>query len=73
MHRSAMKQEHALGSKSEPPLPPPMGSVVKEFFKICSKPKNLMMESVTVGWNRRPPAHQHFTFQLGISLVSPGR
>jgi hypothetical protein len=27
-----------LGSKSAPPLPPPMGRVVREFLKICSKP-----------------------------------
>ena len=44
-----------LGSKSEPPLPPPMGSVVREFLKICSKPRNLSMPSVTVGLKRRPP------------------
>ena len=24
-----------LGSKSQPPLPPPIGSVVRLFFKIC--------------------------------------
>ena len=29
-----------LGSKSEPPLAPPIGVPVKEFLKICSKPKN---------------------------------
>ena len=32
-----------LGSKSEPPLPPPMGMPVSAFLKICSKPRNLMM------------------------------
>lgn len=48
-----------LGSKSQPPLPPPMGSVVREFLKICSKPRNLMTDSVTVGWKRRPPAKYH--------------
>ena len=32
-----------LGSKSEPPLPPPIGSPVSEFLKICSKPRNLMI------------------------------
>ena len=29
-----------LGSKSEPPLPPPMGSVVRLFLRICSRPRN---------------------------------
>ena len=46
-----------LGSKSEPPLPPPMGSVVSEFLKICSNPRNLTIDSVTVGWNRSPPVN----------------
>ena len=31
------------GSKSEPPLPPPIGRPVKEFLKICSKPRNLQI------------------------------
>lgn len=48
-HSSVMKDwqklmtslsERPLGSKSEPPLAPPIGSVVREFFKICSKPRN---------------------------------
>ena len=34
-----------LGSKSEPPFPPPIGSPVREFLKICSKPRNFMMPS----------------------------
>ena len=38
-----------LGSKSEPPLPPPIGSVVREFLKICSKPKNLIIPKFTEG------------------------
>jgi hypothetical protein len=29
-----------FGSKSEPPLPPPMGSEVREFLKVCSKARN---------------------------------
>ena len=45
----------ALGSKSLPPLPPPMGRPVRLFLKICSKPRNLMMPSYTEGWNRKPP------------------
>ncbi len=44
-----------LGSKSLPPLPPPMGVVVRAFLKICSKPRNLMMPRYTEGWNRSPP------------------
>ena len=44
-----------LGSKSEPPLPPPMGRVVRAFLKICSKPRNLMMDRLTDGWKRMPP------------------
>ena len=44
-----------LGSKSEPPLPPPMGRVVRLFLRVCSKPRNFMTEAVTEGWKRRPP------------------
>jgi hypothetical protein len=43
------------GSKSLPPLPPPMGSPVRLFLKICSKPRNLMMPGYTFFWNRSPP------------------
>jgi hypothetical protein len=45
------------GSKSEPPLAPPIARVVSEFLRICSKPRNLMMLSVTLGWKRRPPLY----------------
>ena len=38
-----------FGSKSEPPLPPPIGSVVREFLKICSNPKNLIIPRFTEG------------------------
>ena len=44
-----------FGSKSEPPLPPPMGSVVSEFLKTCSKARNFRMPRLTEGWKRRPP------------------
>ena len=44
-----------FGSKSEPPLPPPMGRVVRLFFRVCSKPRNFITEAVTEGWKRRPP------------------
>ncbi len=33
-----------FGSKSLPPLPPPIGNVVRAFLKACSKPRNLRME-----------------------------
>ena len=44
-----------FGSKSEPPLPPPIGMPVSEFLKTCSKPRNLMIDRLTLGWKRRPP------------------
>ena len=44
-----------LGSKSEPPLPPPIGRPVKLFLKICSNPKNLMIPGYTLGANLKPP------------------
>ncbi len=46
-----------LGSKSEPPLPPPIGMPVREFLKICSKPRNLTMPKYTLGWKRKPPLY----------------
>ena len=46
-----------LGLKSEPPLPPPMGSEVREFLKTCSKAKNLSTPRLTEGWKRRPPLY----------------
>ena len=46
-----------LGSKSLPPLPPPIGSVVSEFLKICSKPRNLIIPRFTDGWKRSPPLY----------------
>jgi len=44
-----------LGSKSDPPFPPPMGNEVRLFLKTCSKARNFRMPSVTDGWNRSPP------------------
>lgn len=38
-----------FGSKSAPPLPPPMASVVSEFLKVCSKPRNFRMPRLTLG------------------------
>ena len=46
-----------FGSKFEPPLPPPIGSVVRAFFRTCSKARNLSMPRYTVGWKRRPPLY----------------
>src|SRR6201982_3384801 len=44
-----------LGSKSAPPLPPPIGRPVSEFLKTCSNARNLMMLAQTVGWKHKPP------------------
>ncbi len=44
-----------LGLKLAPPLPPPIGSPVNAFLKVCSKARNLRIDSLTLGWNRRPP------------------
>ena len=46
-----------FGSKSEPPLPPPIGSPVSEFLKVCSKPRNLIIPRFTDGWRRSPPLY----------------
>ena len=45
------------GSKSDPPLPPPIGSVVNAFLKICSNPKNLIIPRFTLGCNLNPPLY----------------
>ena len=44
-----------FGSKSEPPLPPPIGRVVRLFLKVCSKARNFRIERFTEGWKRMPP------------------
>ena len=54
-NRMISASDFPAGSKSAPPLPPPMGRPVREFLKICSKPRNLMMPGYTLAWNRRPP------------------
>jgi len=46
-----------LGSKFEPPLPPPIGRVVRAFLKVCSKARNFSTERFTVGWKRMPPLY----------------
>ena len=43
------------GSKSDPPLAPPIGNVVKEFLNTCSKPRNLRIERLTLLLNLNPP------------------
>ena len=45
------------GSKSLPPLPPPIGNVVNEFLNTCSNPRNFKIERFTVGWNLKPPLY----------------
>ncbi len=39
-NRMISPSERPLGSKSDPPLAPPMGMPVRAFLKICSKPRN---------------------------------
>ena len=51
--RMISASERPFGSKSEPPLPPPMGRPVRLFLNTCSKPRNLMTEAFTLGWKRR--------------------
>ena len=47
-----------LGSKSDPPLPPPIGSPVKTFFEDLFKiPRNFKIPWLTVGWKRSPPLY----------------
>ena len=46
-----------LGSNFDPPFPPPIGSPVSAFLKICSNPKNLIIPMFTDGWKRSPPLY----------------
>ncbi len=46
-----------FGSKSDPPLPPPIGKPVSAFLNICSKPRNLIILRLTDAWKRRPPLY----------------
>lgn len=48
-----------LGSKSDPPLPPPSGRPVNAFLKICSKPKNF----------NTPTVHSCTSFQIVESKI----
>ena len=56
-NRITSPSERPLGSKSDPPLPPPIGIPVSAFLKICSKPRNLTIPRYTDGWKRRPPLY----------------
>lgn len=38
-----------LGSKSDPPFPPPMWSPVRAFLNVCSNPRNLRILRLTEG------------------------
>src|SRR5690554_1882439 len=49
--------DRPLGEKSDPPFPPPIGSVVSAFLNVCSNPKNFKEESDTEGWKRIPPLY----------------
>ena len=53
--RMTSSSERPLGSKSAPPLPPPIGRVVRLFLNVCSKPRNLRIERLTLGSKRSPP------------------
>ncbi len=53
--RMTSLSDFPFGSKSEPPLPPPIGSVVSAFLNVCSKARNFRMPRLTDGWNLRPP------------------
>ena len=46
-----------FGLKFAPPLAPPMGRVVRLFFRVCSKARNFRMLRFTEGWNRSPPLY----------------
>lgn len=46
-NRMISASERPLGSKSAPPLPPPMGMPVRAFLKICSKPRNFTIPRLT--------------------------
>ena len=43
--------------QTEPPLPPPIGRVVRAFLNVCSNPKNFKIERFTDAWKRMPPLY----------------
>jgi hypothetical protein len=46
-----------LGSKSDPPFPPPMFRPVRAFLNVCSRPRNFRIDRLTEGWRRSPPLY----------------
>ena len=54
-NRMTSRSDLPLGLKLDPPLAPPIGSPVRLFLNICSKPRNLSTLSVTSEANRSPP------------------
>src|SRR5690606_2623373 len=48
-NRITSRSDFPLGSKSDPPFPPPIGRVVKLFLKTCSKARNFKILIFTVG------------------------
>ena len=68
-NRITSKSDLPFGSKSDPPLPPPIGSVVRLFLRICSNPRNFRMPRLTVGWKRRPPLYG--PMELENSTLNP--
>ena len=38
-----------FGSKSDPPLPPPIGKVVSAFLNVCSNARNFRIDRLTDG------------------------
>ena len=55
--RRTSSSDFPFGSKSDPPLPPPIGKVVSAFLNTCSKARNFSKPSVTSGWKRNPPLY----------------
>ncbi len=56
-NRMTSASDLPCGSKSLPPLPPPIPRPVRAFLKICSKPRNFTTPMSTEGWKRRPPLY----------------
>jgi hypothetical protein len=55
--RMISRSDLPLGLKFAPPLPPPIGSPVSAFLKVCSNARNLSTLSLTDGWKRMPPLY----------------
>jgi len=48
-NRMISELDFPFGSKSDPPLAPPMGNDVRLFLNICSKPRNFRILRFTLG------------------------